>query len=141
MNAFGLHPTDLEVRDNLKLMSSKFGSGFMLAGSHPGLASTPIEFNEDVSYIRLGSIPSMVQSVSLDVNAVKISVKPSHESFEADILGVEPPRICGNCMKCKECTFRGQQLSQKEQYEYHVTDIRKEMKNTLGTLMWTHLFH
>ena len=92
----------------------------MLAGSHPGLASTPIEFNEDVSYIRLGSIPSMVQSVSLDVNAVKISVKPSHEFFEGDILGVEPTRICGNCMKCKECTFRGQQLSQKEQYEYHV---------------------
>ena len=124
MNALGLHPTDLEIRDNLKFMASKFGSGFMLAGSHPGLSSNSTEFNEDVSYIRLGSIPSMVRSVSMDVNAVRVSVKPSHEFFEGDILGVEPPKTCGNCLKCKDCSFRGQQLSQQEQYELRVIESK-----------------
>ena len=37
LNYLGLHPSDLEIRDNLKLKKSKFSSGFVLAGSDPAL--------------------------------------------------------------------------------------------------------
>ena len=124
MNALGLHPTDIEVRDNLKFMSSNFGTGRMLAGSHPALNSSPMEFNEDVSYIRLASIKNMVRPDSVNVNNVKVSVKPSHEFFEGDVLGIEPPKTCGNCLNCKDCSFRGQQLSQLEQYELKIIESK-----------------
>lgn len=51
-------------------------------------------------------------------------MKPSHEFFEADIMGVEPPKRCGNCRKCKECTFIGHQCSQEEQYQYQVIESK-----------------
>ena len=96
----------------------------MLAGSHPALNSSPIEFDEDVSYIRLASIEKMVSSTSLAVNNVRVSVRPSHEFFEGDILGIEPPKTCGNCLHCKDCSFRGQQLSQLEQYELKIIESK-----------------
>ena len=124
MNECGLHPTDLEIRGNLKVMSSRFGSGFLLGGSHLSLRGQPTVWNEDVSYIRLASISNNTSVVSMDANRVSLSVKPSHEFFEADIMGVEPPRRCGNCRKCKECTFIGQQCSQEEQYQYQVIESK-----------------
>ena len=96
----------------------------MLAGSHPDLKPAPVQFNEDVSYIRLASITNSVRAASVDVNKISFSVKPSHEFFEGEIMGVQPPRRCGNCLKCKECTFRGQQLSQQENYELSVIESK-----------------
>ena len=53
-----------------------------------------------------------------------LSVKPKRDFFECEGLGVEPPRRCGNCRKCKECSFRAHQLSQQEQYQYHVMESK-----------------
>ena len=125
MNACGLHPSDLEVKDNLKVMSSRFGSGYMLCGTHPQLRPQPTIWNEDVSYMRLASIQNMTPTISVDAHRISLSVKPSHEFFEADIMGVEPPRRCGPCRKCKDCTFIGQQCSQEEQYQYQVIESKE----------------
>ena len=68
MNASGLHPTDLEVQYNLKVMSSRFGTGFMLCGTHPALRGQPTVWNEDAPYIRLASISNNTSVVSVDAN-------------------------------------------------------------------------
>ena len=39
-------------------------------------------------------------------------------------MGIQAPKRCGNCLKCKDCVFRNQQLSQKEQYEYHIIESK-----------------
>ena len=39
-------------------------------------------------------------------------------------MWIQPPRRCDNCMKCKECTFIGQQMSQREQYEYRIIESK-----------------
>ena len=39
-------------------------------------------------------------------------------------MGVESPRRCASCRGCKDCTFRGQMLSQQEQYEYQVMESK-----------------
>ena len=124
MNACGLHPTDKEVSGNLKVMSSKFGSGLMLAGTHPKISSQPVEWNEDVSYIRLASAGDVVSAVTQEVHKIRVSVKPTHEFFEGDIMGIEPPRRCNNCRKCEECLFRNSELSQIEQYQYQVMESK-----------------
>ena len=47
-----------------------------------------------------------------------------YEFFEAETLGVKPPRRCGSCRNCKDCSFRGHMLSQKEQYETQVIESK-----------------
>ena len=114
LNKFSLHPRDLECRGNLKVMSSLFGTGYLLGGSHPKVKAEQIQWNETVSNIRMSSVHT--------VN--RVSVKPNYEFFAADVMGIQPPRRCGNCLKCKECTFLAQQLSQLDQYEYRVIDSK-----------------
>jgi hypothetical protein len=38
----------------------------------------------------------------------------------AEALGTDMPRRCKNCLKCKECQFRADSLSFKENQEYQV---------------------
>ena len=124
LNAFSLHPRELEVNSNLKVMVSSFGTGYLLGGAHSKINLPSIEWNETVSSIRLASSQKSVSYASHTVNTVSIFVKPLHEFFEGDVMGIEPPRRCGNCLKCKECSFRGYQLSQQEQYEYHIIESK-----------------
>ena len=117
-NYSGIHPTDWVVQENLRIKSSIFGSGYILSGSHPSIVSGQIEWNENVAHIRNCSSDNKLFGVN------RISIKPMQEYFASDALGVEPPRRCGNCMNCEECSFRGQQLSQEEQYQYHELESR-----------------
>ena len=113
LNAFGLHPHNYECQGNLKVMSSQFGTGYLLGGSHPNIQPNKIEWSETVSNIRYSTFT---------VN--KISVNPSYDFFEGEIMGLQAPKRCGNCLKCKDCTFRSQQLSQKEQYEFQIIESK-----------------
>ena len=87
-NACGLHPTYLEVRGNLKVMSSMFGSGYLFAGAHPAIRSKKIGWNEAVSNIRFSSPQKSKLPPSLIVNKIRVSVKPKYDFFEAECLGV-----------------------------------------------------
>ena len=66
----------------------------------------------------------MVSAVTQEVHKIRVSVKPTHEFFEGDIMGIEPPRRCNNCRKCEECLFRNSELSQIEQYQYQVMESK-----------------
>ena len=67
LNVFALHPRELECSGNLKVMSSQFGSGYLLGGCHADIVSDSIEWSETVSNIRLAKHT---------VN--KISVQPAY---------------------------------------------------------------
>ena len=98
--------------------TSKFGSGYVMTGTHPNIKAQPIKWSETVAHIRSCSANLPEFSVN------RVSIKPMQEYFAQDALGVAPPRRCGNCLNCRECGFRGQQLSQQEQYEYHELESR-----------------
>ena len=51
LNVCGLHPVDMEISNNLRVMSSLFGQGYLLCGSHPLINSGSIEWNETVNNI------------------------------------------------------------------------------------------
>ena len=103
-NQLGLHPTDVEVVGNLKVKKSKFGSGFLLCGSHPNIVS---------SQCYPGS-----SHVQASVRATRLSYKSVREYFDSNELNVETPRRCRNCMNCDECTYQGHKMSLVEQFEY-----------------------
>ena len=112
LNAFSLHPRDLECSGNLKVMQSQFGTGYLLGGSHPNITSNKIELSDTVSNIRHSHV----------INA--ISIAPSYEFFEGEIMGVQNPPRCGNCRKCKDCEFMSQQMSLEEQYQYQIMESK-----------------
>ena len=120
INECGIHPVDMEVSRNLKVQSSLFGSGYLLCGSHPSIKSEAVRWSDTVNNIHSSSMSISTQVV----HRTGVVVKPKRDFFEAEGFGVEPPRRCGNCMNCKECGFRAQQLSLEEQYQYHVIDSK-----------------
>ena len=129
-DVLGLHPIDHEKRANLRVLFSYFGLGLVLAGSHPAIKSNGIRWSEDVS--------SIMHCAHASVN--RLSVKPVYEYFESDSLGIQPPRRCGNCRNCKDCSFRGQMLSQKEQYEYQVIESKIKYESATQTFVVSYPF-
>ena len=113
-NCLGLHPVDLEIKDNMRVLSSPLDPGLILVGSHPSIRSVGLKLSEEASSIMYCSRAS--------VN--KVSVRPVYEYLECDDMGVEPPRRCGKCRKCKDCAFMGRMLSQLAQYESQVMESK-----------------
>ena len=109
-----LHPVDLEKHENLRVVQSQFANSLILVGSHPLLKSANIRLNEDVAAIR--------HYAHASVN--RVSIQPVYDYFESDDMGVVPPKRCGNCRNCKECSFRGRMLSLKDQYESQVIETK-----------------
>ena len=120
MNQCGIHPGDVKTSGNLKIMSSIFGNGYLLVGAHPSIKTKSVEWNETVTSIRSSNVTFM----SHVVHRTSISVKPRRDFFETEGFGVAPPRRCGNCRNCTECSFRAQQLSQEKQYELQVIESK-----------------
>ena len=125
-DVLGLHPVDFESIGNLRVLLSRFGSEYILTGSHPSIQTNNVSLTEDVS------------NITASVN--RVSVKPIYEYFESDSLGIQSPRRCGNCRNCKDCSFRGQMLSQKEQYEYQVLESKLTYEPTTNTFFVSYPF-
>ena len=110
LNYLGLHPSDLEIRGNLKLKKSKFSSGFVLAGSDPALK------------LLNPSPQSSGGSFDVSVRATNLQYRSIREYFDSNELHVDTPRSCNSCMKCKDCSYQNQQMSLREKYEYNVME-------------------
>ena len=87
-NYLGLHPTELEASGNIKVLKSRFGTGFVLSGSHPALQS----------------LQPTHSNVS-NVHSTKLTYKSVRDYLDANELQVEAPRRCNNCLNCNDCTF------------------------------------
>ena len=113
-DCLALHPVDLEIKENMRVLSSSLDSACILVGSHPSIRSSGLKLSDEAS--------SIMYSSHASVN--RISIRPIYEYFEKDDMGIEPPRRCGNCRNCKDCSFFGNMLSQKEQFETRVIESK-----------------
>ena len=114
-NKLGLHPKDLVCRGNIKVMTSLFGGGYVFGGTHSAIKTSAVTWSQTVSNIRCSLLTSPTPIIGATVNRTTVHVKPTREFFEAENLGIMPPRRCNNCMNCRDCSFRAQQLSQRDQ--------------------------
>ena len=121
-NFLGLHPDGGQGRDcvgDMKVYQSQFGNGWVLAGTHPDIR------------------PSSSQLTSAASNLARIfkcevvpELLPSF--WEGDCLGVLPPKRCGKCLRCTECSDQGLVHSRKEQDELEM--LRKGVTLENGQL-------
>jgi len=121
-----IHPVNVELHNNLRVVSSQFGGGLILCGFHPMIKSSNPKMNKDVAAIRH------------TVN--RVSIKPIYDFFESDNMGVAPPRRCGNCRNCKECSFKVHALSLKDQYESQVIESKISYDQTINQFVVSYPF-
>ena len=126
LDFLGIHPVDVELHNNLRVVSSRFGQGLILSGFHPLIKSSNPKMSKDVAAFRH------------KVN--RVSIKPIYEFLESDNMGVVPPRRCGNCRNCKECSFKVHALSLKEQYESQVIETKINYDQTINQFVVSYPF-
>ena len=117
-----LHPV-LEGQDHvvgsLRLMSSKFGTGFLLDGTHPSISPKPVFLNADAinkGHSTLGKLIYNDREKTKVVNQVK-RVRQEFNFLECEEMAVGQPRRCGSCSTCKSCSVRAQDMTRREQEE------------------------
>ena len=123
-----LHPTSFETVGKMVVKKSKFGSGWVLNGSHEGIVTSQVKFGNSVQLMRSGCYRSNKITVTYSQQYKFSSVEEyefelSERKFmEGEALGCEAPRRCSDCRGCSECGFRGANMSQKESLELRMME-------------------
>ena len=109
-NFMSLQPTGGEGKHsigNLRALQSRFGCGWVIAGAHPLLGS--------------GSSKLSAQALTMArVNRCDISPVLPASFWEAECLGVQPPKRCGRCLLCTTCSDPGLIHSRKDQEDLEI---------------------
>jgi hypothetical protein len=100
------------VAGDLRLLTSQFGTGFLLDGTHKTVKAGCVH-QTLVSHAKSrSSVVGRPVRLSHRVNRT-----PGFSFTECEELGVHQPRRCGACTSCRKCSDGAQQLSRKEQSE------------------------
>ena len=126
----GLHPVHYEARDNLVVCRSMFGNGWLITGHDEDLQPEKCTWGEEVAAMRLARITVLDHANNrITVSNVKLTYTQERDYFTLDELGIEPARRCPRCKGCRDCSWRGQQLSQKEASELEYMEKCVEFEN------------
>ena len=110
---------------DLIAFQSSFGLGWVLGGNHPDLKSSSSQLP-----------PSTVHLAR--VNKCLASPELSPSFWESESLGVQSPKRCGRCLRCKECTDPALVHSRQKQEELDM--IRQGVKLENGRLQVSYHF-
>ena len=131
LNFFSLHPDGgqgINCVGNLKMLHSKFSKGWLLGGSHPDLLTTSSNLTSSaLTVARVCRVEvKPVFGIQSDVN-----FKPQYsmDFWQADGLGVLPPKRCCRCMKCSDCNDAALIHSRKEQDELELCQKSIKLEN------------
>ena len=121
-NFLALHPSGGQGKDsvdNLRVLSSNFGSGWVVAGAHPSLDGSGCSLS--------------VQALAIArINRCHISPMLPTTFWESECLGVLPEKRCGRCLQCSTCSDLGLLHSRKEQEDLDA--IRQGVKLVDGEI-------
>ena len=127
-NFLGLHPnggTGRDAIDDLVALQSNFGLGWVIAGSHPKLLPGTHLLS-----------PSALHLARINKCVVAPELLPSF--WEGECLGVQSPKRCGRCLRCKDCTDPALVHSRKDQDDLEM--IRRGVKLENGKLQVSYHF-
>ena len=144
-----LHPKSKETVENLVIKTSIFGTGLVLNGGHPSIKTEKVKFDSTVGAIRQGNFVK-VNKVTVKYTQDRdfkpmeydqgCSVLHEKDFLAAEGLGVEAPKRCRSCIGCKECSFRGRQMSQREAAEYKLIEEGIVFDEKVGRFRVTYPF-
>ena len=127
-NFLGLHPSGGQGRDSVgdvRAYESSFGCGWVLGGTHPSIAPA--------SSILHTSAVNLARTYKCEISP---ELLPSF--WEGDCLGVLPPKRCGRCLRCSQCTDPALIHSRKDQDELEM--LEKGVKLVNGQIQVSYPF-
>ena len=127
-NFLGLHPhggMGNDVVGDLVAYQSGFRQGWVIGGTHPCLHTVSSQLS--TSAINLAR-----------VNKCMIAPELLPSFWEGECLGVQSPKRCGKCLRCKECTDPALVHSRKDQDDLEM--IRQGVKLENGKLQVSYHF-
>ena len=93
-------------------MNTRFGSGFVLGGTHKDIPQAGIQYTQEAKQLCAARFSKKM------VGGKTFNLFRSMPSFlEAKKLGTIVPRRCERCVGCQKCAFQIQELNRKEQVE------------------------
>ena len=101
---------------DMRVYQSQFGHGWVLAGTHPDIRPSTSQLTSAAS-----NLPRIFKC------EVVPELLPSF--WEGDCLGVLPPKRCGKCLRCTQCSDPGPIHSRKEQDELEMLEEGVQLEN------------
>ena len=140
LNFFSLHPDGGQGRnnvENLKALHSKFSKGWLIAGTHPLLKMPSPRIS--TSALAMARICRVEIRPEVSFKS-PLNFKPQYcaDFWEAENLGVLPPKRCGRCMQCTECKDTALIRSRREQDELEL--LKQSIKLKDGELLVSYPF-
>ena len=120
LNCFSLHPKGGEGRDqvgDLRALTSGFGAGWLVAGTHPNLRGAEGRLSEGAR--ELAMVAHVKVNGEEEVMVCHAATKPGAlgEFMEAEEMGVPPRKRCSRCRACAGCSEEGVVRSRVEEEE------------------------
>ena len=98
----------------------RFGSGFLLGGSHRNILPAGVRYTEEAKKLCSTRFTKKI------IGGKTVNLVKSLPTFlEAEELGTVVPRRCERCVGCQRCAFQTQEVNRKEQEELQM------MRNSL----------
>ena len=121
-NFLSLHPSGGQGRNsagNLRALNSNFGTGWVLTGAHPLLNTSATDLT--------------CQAVTIArVNKCEIIPVLPATFWQAESMGVLPPKKCGKCLQCSNCSDPG--LIHSRQAQEDLEALKKATKLVNGEI-------
>ena len=110
---------DFQV-DDLRVMRVKFGSGYVLGGTHPDLKFKPIEYTNTANLWRNATFwdrPSRSINKVIKVQPFTCMSWNQMDFFAGEEVGLNVPKKCRRCLACPHCTFQDDSKSIQDHFE------------------------
>jgi hypothetical protein len=154
-----LFPTEWRRVGNAALYMSRFGTGWIASGKpprargsgnsrHVGVcvvkvagreaAARPKPHKEDTAICALSTVSQRWAAPPLHIEG---GIFQPYDFLTAESLGKDLPRRCTSCRRCKECKFRTDCLTFKEDQEYKIILEGLKFNKERGRWRATHPFH
>ena len=130
-NLTHLMPKDCYEVDNLRVKTSKFGTGYCLQGTSRAIKN---EQNVQANVVQVeeavyapGVRGAKIQTMGVQVRE-EAPIPPRQcmqiPFLEAELEGVAPPKRCARCKKCPECSDRNLMHSEQENAQLAVIESK-----------------
>ena len=111
-----------DVVGNLRLLTSKFGTGRVLDGQHPLIKGRSMLQSPDSHSISRSEVTIIEGAKILKPVVVNRVMKETFSFPECEEMGVQQQRRCGASTRCNRCSEPKQQLTRKEQDELQLIE-------------------
>ena len=103
---------DENCKGGLRVMDTKFSSGFVLGGHHASFRHGGVKMTDEAKRVCYAiKAKKFVSGKQMNL----INRLPNF--LEAEELATEIPRRCERCVGCKQCSFQTQEMNRKQQEE------------------------